>query len=211
MNENTHNNGLKLLEKLLTKVCSDTISAYIDANMFMFPAGYKLDNQNTRMYLYTWYAIRQRAILSIKKLIELSGKDKITVHSIVKLTTKPDFHLITEEEKKALSADFETLFTSEYAKRVKEFRDAFCHNIPDRDEAMCYYKDFMYIIDDVIYILSSLYRIIFDKEPTFFIEARDIALTLAPEYWEALSKAAGTANNNQTINIRLDQLLSGKF
>lgn len=201
------------LERQLKIVCSATIQAYIDTNMFMFPAAFKHQNQNTQVYLYTFYAIRQRAVLSVRRLIEPSGKgnDRITIQSIVKLATKPDFLFLSEKEKGALTLDFDTLFNSEHTKRIKNFRDSLCHNMPDKEDIMCYYKDFMYIIESAIYILKQLYSKAFGYTPTFFIEARDIALFLAKEYWQSISKAAGMAENRNDINARLDQLLNGKF
>lgn len=192
-------------------VCSATIQALIDTHMFMFPNVYKQKNQNTHVYLYTLYAIRQRAILSVRKLIEPQSKDKITIMSIVNMAKKHDFLLLTEKDKNALLADFDTLFNSEHTKRVKVFRDAFCHNIYDKDNAMCYYKDLMFIVEGAIYILKQLYTITFSVTPTFFKEAQNIAEFLSKEYWQAISKAAETANNRNDINIRLDELLSGKF
>ncbi|MDD5021620.1 MAG: hypothetical protein PHR82_05725 [Endomicrobiaceae bacterium] len=205
-----YNEELKYQLKI---VCSATIHALIDTHMFMFPEAYQQKNKNTHVYLYTFYAIRQRAILAVRKLIEPSGKnnDKITLQSIVKLATKSDFLLLTEKEKTALSADFDILFNSEYTKRVKAFRDSFCHNMPDKGEVKSYYKDFMYIINGAIYILEQLYLIFFSTTPIFFKEARDIAIFLSKEYWQSISKATEMATNRNDINTRLAQLLNGKF
>lgn len=201
------------LKRQLKIVCSSAICALIDTHIFMFPAAYQHKNQNTQVYLYTYYAIRQRAILSVRKLIEPSSKnnDKITLQSIVKLATKSDFLLLTEKEKIVTSEYFEKLFNSEHTKRVKAFRDSFCHNMPDKDEVKCYYKDFMHIVNEAIYILENLYIKEFSIFPIFFIEARDIAIFLSKEYWQSVSKAAETANNRNDINSRLAQLLNGKF
>lgn len=201
------------LKHQLKIVCSSAICALIDTHMFMLPETYQQKNKNTHVYLYTFYAIRQRAILSVRKLIEPSGKnnDKITLQSIVKLATKSDFLLLTEKEKTGLAADFDILFNSEYTKRVKAFRDSFCHNMPDNYEIKCYYKDFMYIVEGAIYILKQLYLIEFAIIPNFFIEARNMAIFLSNEYWQSISKATETATNIKDINTRLDQLLNGKF
>ncbi|MDR2902873.1 MAG: hypothetical protein LBU87_07225 [Lactobacillales bacterium] len=202
----------KQLERELKIVCSATIQAYIDTNMFMFPAAFKHENQNTQVYLYTFYAIRQRAVLSVRRLIEPAKKnDKVSLESVVKLATKSDFHILSEEEKAILSKEFNALFNSEHTKRIKDFRDSLCHNMPDKEDIMCYYKDFMHITNEAMYILESLYIKAFKTTPTFFLEARDIALFLSKEYWQSISRAAGTADNKNGINARLDQLLNGKF
>lgn len=203
----------KQFEKQLKALCNTTIQALIDTYMFMFPAAYKYEDTNTYLFRYTFYAIRQRTVLSVRKLIEPSGKgkDKITIQSIVELATKQDFLFLSEKEKTALSADFDNLFNSEHTKRVKDFRNAFCHNIPDNDEVMCYYKDFMYIVNEAIHILGQLYTKVFNTIPTFFAETRNIAEFIAADYWESISKASGLSNNREDINARLDQLLNRKF
>ena len=202
---------MEQLRRQLTLVCSDTMGALVDSHMFMFPAAIEHNNYKTHIFLYSFYAIRQHTVLSTRKLVELSGKDKINVHSIVMLVTKPEFPWLSDNEKKALIVDWDNLFHSEHNQRIKDFRNALCHNIPDRNEVKCYFEDFMYIIEGAIYILSQLYQIAFDKIPAFFKEARDIAMTLSKEYWKAVDKATDTSNNHHEINIRLDQLLNGKF
>lgn len=131
----------KQFERQLKTLCSATLQALIDSYMFMFPAAYRYDNTNTHLFRYTFYAIRQRTVLSVRKLIEPSrkGKDKITIQSIVELAIKPDFLLLSEKEKIALSVDFYNLFSSEHTKRVRDFRNAFCHNTPDSDEVSIFY------------------------------------------------------------------------
>lgn len=203
----------KQFERQLKTLRTATLQALIDTYMFMFPVAYRHDNTNTHLFRYTFYAIRQRTVLSVRKLIEPSGKgkDKITIQSIVEFAIKPDFLLLSEKEKRALSADFDNLFSSEHTKRIRDFRNAFCHNIPDNNEVMCYHKDFMYIIDGAIHILEQLYTKAFNTIPTFFAETRNIAEFLAADYWESISKASGLSNNREDINARLDQLLNGKF
>lgn len=150
----------KQLQKQLKIMCSATIHALIDTYMLMFPEAYKHENKNTFMFRYTFYAFQQRAMLSVRKLIEPSGKNKTTIDSIVKLATKPDFSFLSEQEKTALKADYDVLFNSEETKRIKEFRDALCHNLLDGDKAMYYYNDFMFIVSGSIHILEQLYLIV---------------------------------------------------
>ncbi len=89
----------KQLQKQLKIMCSATIHALIDTYMLMFLEAYKHENKNTFMFRYTFYAFQQRAMLSVRKLIEPSGKNKTTIDSIVKLATKPDFSFLSEQEK----------------------------------------------------------------------------------------------------------------
>ena len=180
-------------------MCSATIHALIDTYMLMFPEAYKQENKNTFMFRYTFYAFQQRAMISVRKLIEPSSKNKITI----KLATKPDFSLLSEKEKTALKADYDELFNSEETKRIKEFRDALCHNLLDGDKAMYYYNDFMFIVSGSIHILEQLYLIVLSSLPTFFVEARNIAEYLAANYWQAFDKAAKNSNNNHDINTKL--------
>ena len=209
--ENVQQEYKRELERQISLVCRDTIGAIFDFHMFMFPKAFWHKNQNTRMYYYTWYAIRLRTVVSVRKLIEPAGKNKVNIKTIVDLVTLPENTIISDKEKKAVLADFETLFNSEHTKRIKRFRDSVVHSVPNNDEILCYYKDFMYILNGAMYILEALYIIVFKKEPTFFYEIRDIALELSNEYWSSLSNVAGNAKENQKINTRLYQLLDGKF
>ena len=179
--------------------------------MFMFPAAYKYDNKDTFMFRYSYYAFRQKAILSVKKLIEPAKTDKITLQYLVRLLTQPDITVLSEQEKIALRADYETLLNSEYATRIKKFRDAFCHNLSDSNEVMCYHKDIMYVINGALHILEQLYTLTEMSSPTFFVEARNIAEYLASNYWKAFDMAASNSNNNDTINAKLQKLLDGEF
>ena len=201
----------KELKKQLKIMCGATIHALIDTYMLMFPAAYKYENKNTFMFRYTFYAFQQRAMTSVRKLIEPSSKNKITIESIIKLATKPDFSLLSEKEKAALKADYDVLFNSEETKRIKEFRNALCHNLLDGDKARCYYNDFMFIVSGLHHILEQLYLITALTVPTCFKEARNIAEYLAANYWKALDMAAKNSNNNHDINTKLQKLLDGEF
>ena len=186
----------KQLQKQLKIMCSTTIHALIDTYMLMFPEAYKHENKNTFMFRYTFNAFQQ---------------SKTTIDSIVKLATKPDFSFLSEQEKTALKADYDVLFNSEETKRIKEFRDALCHNLLDGDKAMYYYNDFMFIVSGSIHILEQLYLIVMSSLPTFFADARNIAEYLAANYWKALDTAAKNSNNNHDINAKLQKLLDGEF
>lgn len=163
----------KEISKYLKIICGKTMQALIDSYMFMFPAAYKYDNKDTFMFRYSYYAFRQKAILSVKKLIEPAKTDKITLQYLVRLLTQPDITVLSEQEKIALRADYETLLNSEYATRIKKFRDAFCHNLSDSNEVMCYHKDIMYVINGALHILEQLYTLTEMSSPTFFVEARN--------------------------------------
>ncbi len=203
--------GNKEISKYLKIICGKTMQALLDSYMFMFPVAYKYDNKDTFMFRYSYYAFRQRAILSVKKLVEPAKTDKITLQSLVLFLTQPDITILSEKEKAALKADYDTLFSSEYAIRIKKFRDAFCHNLSNSNEAMCYYKDIMYVINGSLHILEQLYIITEASLPIFFTEARDIAEYLAANYWKALDIAAKNSNNNHSINAKLQKLLNGEF
>lgn len=201
----------KEISKYLKIICGKTMQALIDSYMFMFPAAYKYDNKDTFMFRYSYYAFRQKVILSVKKLIEPAKTDKITLQYLVRLLTQPDITVLSEQEKIALRADYETLLNSEYATRIKKSRDAFCHNLSDSNEVMCYHKDIMYVINGALHILEQLYTLTEISSPTFFVEARNIAEYLASNYWKALDMAASNSNNNDTINAKLQKLLDSEF
>ena len=198
-------------EKQLTIVCCDAEGALIDTYMFMYPAANRQLYSSTHLYIYSLCTIRQRAILSVKKLIEPSGKDRINVHSIVEMILKPDFDLMSKIDKQTLSNLFFELFNSDAALRVKNFRDAFCHNIPNNDEAFVFCKDVMHIMNGVLFILSTLYREVLKKDVDIFVESKEIATVLSQDYWNGINSAAKTVDSRVAMRKRLDQLLNREF
>ena len=121
----------KEISKHLKIICGKTMQALIDSYMFMFPAAYKYDNEDTFMFRYSYYAFRQKAILSVKKLIEPAKTDKITLQYLVQLLTQSDISILSEQEKAALKVDYDTLFSSEHALRIKnsEMRSVIIYQI----------------------------------------------------------------------------------
>lgn len=121
----------KEISKYLKIICGKTMQALLDSYMFMFPAAYKYDNKDTFMFRYSYYAFRQKAILSVKKLIEPAKTDKITLQYLVQLLTQSDISILSEQGKVALKADYDTLFSSEHALRIKnsEMRSVIIYQI----------------------------------------------------------------------------------
>jgi hypothetical protein len=199
------------LEKQLPIVCSQAVGAYLDSCMFMYPDAVPHLRSDTHIFLYSYYAIRNRSILSAKKLIEPSGKSKVNLDSIVKIATKPDCKIWSEKSKQGLIDCFNNVQKSEHAMRLKKFRDAIAHNMPDGDKAMIIYNDLKYTISDVIDILERLYFDIFGKMPYFFQEIPYIAGNLSKDYWEAIDKIAKATPSRKDELVRLGQLLQGNF
>lgn len=201
------------LEKQLPIVCSDAIGAYIDTNMFIYPDAFPKLRSDTHIFLYSYYAIRNRAILAVKKLIEPSGKSKVNLDSIVKIITKPDCLYLPEKEKEYLTQWFNRVQTCESAMRLKKFRDAISHNLPDGDKAMIIYNDLMHTMTDVLELLARLHYDVFndDKMSIARHDAKNIALVLEKDYWEAINYIARKAPKRNAELSRLNQLLHGKI
>ena len=107
----------KEISKYLKIICGKTMQALLDSYMFMFPAAYKYDNKDTFMFRYSYYAFRQKAILSVKKLIEPAKTDKITLQYLVQLLTQSDISILSEQGKVALKADYDTCLKNKKIQR----------------------------------------------------------------------------------------------
>ena len=62
------------------------IKSYLDSAVFMTIVKLANDKQRTSVFVfdYSYYAIRSRAIISAKSLIEPSKKDKLTLDTVIK-------------------------------------------------------------------------------------------------------------------------------
>lgn len=201
----------KQLEKQLPIVCGHAVSAYLDTHMLLHPEVYKHLKSDTHIFWYSFYAIRNRTILSVKKLIEPSGKNKINLDSIVKIITKPDCKYLPDKEKGYLTQWFDRVQKSESAIRLKKFRDAISHNLPDGDNVMIVYNDVIHAIEDILELLERLYWDVLGKTPYFFEETKHIAKVLSTDYWEFVGNAAKKSPTRKYELARLNRLLQGQF
>lgn len=65
----------KQLKEHITIVYSNAVNALIDTYIFMYQAVYKLSHTDTHLFRYSYYAVRQRAVISVRKPIEPSRFD----------------------------------------------------------------------------------------------------------------------------------------
>lgn len=65
----------KQLKEHITIVYSNAVNALIDTYIFMCPAVYKFSHTDTHLFRYSYYAARQRAVISVRKPIEPSHFD----------------------------------------------------------------------------------------------------------------------------------------
>lgn len=201
------------LEKQLPIVCGNALGAYLDTNIFMFPAAFKTFRADTHLFAYSYYAIRNRTILAVKKLIEPSGKNKVNVDSIIKIITAPDCPYLSPQDKEGLAHDFKELQQSESALRLKKFRDVIAHDLPDSDNVMIIYNDLMNTVEDVLYILSFVYMAVFkeNKMEAACDEMKEIARFLADDYWRAIGLISRQMPKRASKVARLNKLLRGQF
>lgn len=96
---------------------------------------------------------------------------------------------------------------SDGAKRLKDFRDAVCHNIEDKDQAMIFCKDIMSIISDVIGILEDIYADVFQTRNNSFYKIREIAYVLLSDYWNAIFEQAKKMPNRLNELKELQKML----
>ena len=206
----------KSLEDIFKTVCPYVISAYIDTVIFLKGVDSKFFDDGCHLYRYSFYAVRQRTIIAVKKLIEPSTKDKISIHSIIKFiqqdkeAIKSRFpHL--EENIDLISKTYEELKSSEGANRLKDCRDAICHNLKESNLSYVKCGDLMQIMSFSLSLVDYIYQKMYAKDAVFLTEIRNIAQILAHDYWAGLEKAARQTDSRHGIVNRLDSILKGNF
>lgn len=184
------------------------LKAYLDSAIFMTILELANDEHRINNFLfdYSYYTIRGRAIISAKSLIEPSGKDKLTLDTIIKKLVQNKKHKEFADE---LHKEYKELLDSEGAKRVKDFRDSLCHNIEDDSERMLYCNDIKAIINTTMNILQDIYQEVFYTANEDFFKIEYLALTLADDYWHGICEQADKAPSRQKELIELQRMLSG--
>ena len=131
--------------KNLDALSSAVLRAYLDSVMFLIIVPIANDKRKTSNFLfdYSYYSIRERAIIAAKSLIEPQGKDKLTIERIIKDLQK---HNKYKQYADTIYSQYQELFNSEEVKRVKKFRDSLCHNITDDNEIKIYCDDILMLI-----------------------------------------------------------------
>lgn len=203
----------KQLEKQLPIVCGNAIRAYFDTYIFMYPAAYREVYSNTHLFHYSLFAIRDRTILSVKKLIEPAGKNKVNLESIVKIVTKPDCDYLNEAEKSDALQWLQAIQKSESAMRLKKFRDVIAHDFQDGGNAMIIYNDLMNPMRDVLNLLANIHEKVFnnDKMGESYAELKELALMFARDYWTGIAKGAKSIPKRQKELNTLNKVLQGNF
>ena len=122
------------------RISALVFKAYLDSVMFLSIVPLATDKRKTSDFLfdYSYYTIRERAIIAVKSLIERQGKNRLTLERIIKsLEEKEEYKTYAEE----LYSQYKDLFDSDAAHRIKKFRDSLCHNIKNDCEIKIYCKD----------------------------------------------------------------------
>lgn len=192
--------------KKLDALSSAVLKAYFDSIMFLKIVPIANDKRKTSNFLfdYSYYSIRERAIIAAKSLIEPKGKNKLTIEKIIKDLQK------YEEYKQFASeqyAKYEELFSSEGSKRVKEFRDALCHSMENDSEKMIFCDDIMIIIDDTMKILNNIYKRVFNTTNENFYKIQNLSMLLSDDYWGAICEQADKQPNRFNELTELQRML----
>ena len=185
------------------------LKAYLDSAVFMSIVELANDKRRTSIFIfdYSYYCTRNRAIISAKSLIEPTGKDKLTLDSMLKELQKNEKY---KEFSSELYKEYKELLNSEGAKRVKDFRDSLCHNIENDSEKMLYCKDIMLIINVCMNILQDIYQELFNTKNEDFYKIQHISAILADDYWAAICEQADkTPKRNQELT-ELQRIFSSK-
>lgn len=197
-------------KKELDAISSTVLKAYLDSVMFIIIIPIVNDKRKTSNFLfdYTFYSIRERAIIAAKNLIEPKGANKLTIEKVIKdLQQKAEYKQFADE----MYTKYQELFNSDGSIRVKEFRDSLCHNLDKDTERMIYCKDVLIIIDDVMKILNNIYQRVFDTRNEDFYKIQHISMTLADDYWAAICEQADKMPNRHEELTELQRIFnSGK-
>ena len=181
--------NLQEYKKELDAVSSSIFKAYFNSVMFLTIVKLANDKRKTSNFLfdYSYYSIRERAIISAKSIIEPESKDKLTVAKIIKNLLQNDGYKQIADK---IYKEYQELFKSEEAKRLKNFRDSLCHNIENSQEIMIYCDDLMTVVDGVMKIINKIYLQIFNVANQDFYKIQDISKVLADDYWGAICEQA---------------------
>ena len=186
--------NIKEYRKRLDALSSAVLRAYLDSVMFLIIVPIATHKRKTSNFLfdYSYYSIREKAIIAAKSLIEPRGKNKLTIEKVIKdLEQNEQYAKFAKEMYKK----YQELFQSEEAKRLKEFRDSLCHNIEQDSEKMIYCQDLMIVIDDVMKILNNIYQYVFNTRNGDFYKIQDLSRTFADDYWGAICEQADKQPN----------------
>lgn len=194
-------------KKELDALSSAVLKAYFDSTMFIIIVPIVNDKRKTSNFLfdYSYYSIRERAIIATKSIIEPKGKNRLTLEKVIKeLQQSDDYNKFANE----MYLKYQELFDSAEAKRVKEFRDSLCHNITEDSQRMIYCKDIMIIIDDVMKILNNIYQKVFNTRNEDFYKIQQISMTLADDYWSAICEQADKMPDRNKELLELQRIIS---
>jgi len=193
--------------KNLDALSSAVLRAYLDSVMFLIIVPIANDKRKTSNFLfdYSYYSIRERAIIAAKSLIEPQGKNKLTIEKVIKdLQQNNQYKQYADE----MYSRYKELFDSEEAKRVKKFRDSLCHNIKENDDIKIYCDDILMLIDDVMKILADIYQHVFNIKNENFYKIQNISKTLADDYWGAICEQADKMPNRHKELTELQKIFS---
>lgn len=183
------------------------LKAYLDSAVFMSIVKLANDKRRTSVFIfdYSYYCARNRAIISAKSIIERAGKNRLTLDTIIKELQKNEKYKKFADE---LHIEYNQLFDSEGAKRVKGFRDTLCHNINDDSEKMLYCKDIMAILNVCMNILQDIYQELFNTINGDFFKIQHLSATLANDYWAAICEQADKVPNRNKELAELQRIFN---
>jgi hypothetical protein len=180
---------LQKYKKDLNALSSVVLRAYLDSAIFIRIVEFANNKRRANNFLfdYSYYSIREKAIIATKSIIEPTGKNKLTINKIIKeLQQSEEYKQFAD----GLYIKYTELLESKEAKRVKAFRDSLCHNIEDDTVIMVYCGDIMYIIDSVMKILDRIYQHVFNIQNEDFYKIQYLSVILADNYWTAICDQA---------------------
>ena len=199
------------LDKIISTLLGKAMSAYVDCIIYLEAYDSSVTTRReTFVFKYTFYMLQQRLIIAVKKLIEPAKSDKITMFSIGKIIEAPNFCTDLQDKNgiKYIYTDrLNEVFNSEYAKRLKDMRDAFCHNVGCTDnKPMGYCKDFMNVLQDCLNTLLDVREQILNQRDINCQQIKDFTLRLAKDYWHTISAGAKDTTLTQTDLLFLDKI-----
>lgn len=206
----------KDFKSIFCVVCADAIKAYIDTVVFLTGMVSRKPDKDNHLYRYSFYAIRDKTIISVKKLIEPDNKDRKNIRSIIKQleTTSAEVENKIphwQENIDLMSKMYAELVNSDGAHRLQDFRNAICHCIHNGKERKIYCKDLIRVTTFSLDLLAYVYSILYDKKAHFLLETRKIAHVLAKDYWDGVCIAGRKAPLRHKMTNRLQDILDGKF
>jgi hypothetical protein len=109
---------------------------------------------------------------------------------------------------KSISDKISAFIKSQSSLQLKDARDFMCHSLEQRPKEMLsveFFDNLVKTINELLFLLSYLYKFVFDKKADFFNTAAKIASDLAKDYWETINAGSKVGKDRK---VQMETLMA---